>query len=48
MLWETFPTWIALAGNSNASVAVTLSVASLGFAWILLILISLADRKKKS
>lgn len=48
MLWETFPTWIALAGNSNASVAVTLSVASLAFAWILLIFISLADRKKKS
>lgn len=48
MLWDTFPTWIALAGSSNASVAVTLSVASLGFAWILLIFISLADRKKKS
>lgn len=48
MLWNTFPTWIAAAGKTNATLSVALSVASLGFAWFLLILISLADRKKKS
>lgn len=48
MLWNTFPTWIAAAGKTNATLSVALSVASLAFAWLLLILISLADRKKKS
>lgn len=48
MLWNTFPTWVATAGMSDAALSVALSVASLAFAWLLLILISLADRKKKS
>jgi putative spermidine/putrescine transport system permease protein len=48
MLWNTFPTWIATVGQSNASLSVALSVASLAFAWVLLVLISLADRKKKA
>ncbi len=48
MLWNTFPTWIATVGESNASLSVALSVASLLFAWVLLVLLSFADRRKKA
>lgn len=48
MLWNTLPTWIATAGQSNASLSVALSVGSLAIAWILLILLSLADRPRKA
>lgn len=48
MLWNTFPTWIATLGQSNASLSVALSVASLAFAWILLVTLSLADRSRKA
>lgn len=48
MLWNTFPTWIATAGQSNAALSVALSVGSLAIAWLLLILLSLADRPRKA
>lgn len=48
MLWNTFPTWIATVGQSDASLSVALSVASLAFAWVLLVLISFADRRRKA
>lgn len=48
MLWNTFPTWIATLGQSNASLSVALSVASLAFAWVLLVLLSFADRRRKA
>lgn len=48
MLWNTFPTWIATVGQSSASLSVALSVASLGFAWVLLVLLSFADRRRKA
>lgn len=48
MLWNTFPTWLASAGQSNAALSVALSVGSLLFAWILLIILSFADRPRKA
>lgn len=48
MLWNTFPTWIATVGQSSASLSVALSVASLAFAWVLLVLLSFADRRRKA
>lgn len=48
MLWNTFPTWIATVGQSDASLSVALSVASLAFAWVLLVLLSFADRRRKA
>ena len=47
MLWQTFPTWIATLGQSEASLAVALSIFSLGFAWILLLALSAAERRQK-
>jgi putative spermidine/putrescine transport system permease protein len=47
LLWKTLPTWIALVGMSNAEGAVALSVMALVLVWLLLVIISLFDRKKK-
>lgn len=47
MLWETFPTWIATIGQAEATLAVALSIFSLGFAWILLLALSAAERRQK-
>ncbi len=47
MLWQTFPTWIATVGQSEAALAVALSIFSLGFAWILLLALSAAERRQK-
>ena len=47
MLWQTFPTWIATLGQSDAALAVALSIFSLGFAWLLLLALSAAQRRQK-
>lgn len=41
MLFNTFPVWIVSIGQSQAAGAVALSLFSLGFAWILLLSLSL-------
>lgn len=48
LLWDTFPTELAVAGSSNASVAVALSVLSLLGVWLILIGINLFNRKSKT
>jgi putative spermidine/putrescine transport system permease protein len=47
LLWDTLPTWMALVGQSDAEGAVAVSVLSLVFVWILLMIFSLLDRKRK-
>lgn len=47
LLWKTLPTWIALVGMSNAEEAVALSVMALVLVWLLLMIISFFDRKRK-
>jgi putative spermidine/putrescine transport system permease protein len=47
LLWETLPVWMANIGLQDAEGAVALSVMSLIFVWILLMILSLLDRKKK-
>jgi len=47
LLWQTFPTWIALVGQTEASLAVALSLFSLAFAWLLLLALSAAERRQK-
>jgi putative spermidine/putrescine transport system permease protein len=46
LLWDTFPTVLAVAGLSNASTAVALSVLSLLGVWLILIGISALNRNK--
>lgn len=47
LLWDTFPTVLAVAGMSDASVAVALSILSLVGVWLLLNAISLLNRTNK-
>lgn len=47
LLWDTLPTWMALVGQSDAEGAVAVSVLSLVFVWILLMIFSLLDRNRK-
>ncbi|CAB5240991.1 unannotated protein [freshwater metagenome] len=47
LLWETFPTWIAQLGQSEATLAVALSIFSLLVAWILLLALSAVERRQK-
>lgn len=44
LLWDTFPTVLAVAGMSDASVAVALSILSLVGVWLILNAISTLDR----
>lgn len=48
MLWNTFPTWIALVGQQEATLAVALSIFSLVFAWLLLLALSAVERRQKA
>lgn len=47
LIWNTLPVWMALVGMSDAEGAVAISVMSLLFVWLLLMLMSLLDRKRK-
>jgi putative spermidine/putrescine transport system permease protein len=47
LLWDTFPTVLAVAGMSNASTAVALSVLSLIGVWIILNALSLFQRQNR-
>lgn len=47
LLWDTFPTVLAVAGMSNASTAVALSVLSLIGVWIILNALSLFHRQNR-
>lgn len=47
LLWETLPVWMSNIGLQDAEGAVALSVMSLTFVWLLLMILSLLDRKKK-
>ena len=46
LLWETLPVWMSNVGISDAEGAVALSVMSLVVVWLLLMILSLLDRKK--
>jgi putative spermidine/putrescine transport system permease protein len=48
MLWNTFPTWIALVGQQEATLAVALSIFSLVVAWLLLMALSAVERRQKA
>ena len=48
LLWNTFPTWIALVGQQEATLAVALSIFSLAFAWLLLLALSAVERRQKA
>jgi putative spermidine/putrescine transport system permease protein len=48
LLWNTFPTWIALVGQQEATLAVALSIFSLAFAWVLLLALSAVERRQKA
>jgi len=47
LLWSTLPVWMALVGMSDAEGAVALSVMSLVFVWLLLMLLSSLNRRRK-
>lgn len=47
LLWDTFPTVLAVAGMSDASVAVALSILSLLGVWLLLNSISVLNRSQR-
>jgi len=47
LLWSTLPSWMAIVGQADAEGAVAVSVLSLIFVWLLLMVMSLLDRKKK-
>ena len=47
LLLSTLPVWMALVGMSDPEGAVALSVMSLVFVWLLLMLLSSFDRKRK-
>jgi putative spermidine/putrescine transport system permease protein len=48
LLWDTFPTVLAVAGMSDASTAVALSVLSLVGVWIILNTLTLFNRRDKN
>lgn len=48
MLFDTFPTWIVQVGQTQAGVAVGLSVVSLLLTWGLLVALSLAAGRQRS
>lgn len=47
LLWETLPVWMSNVGLEDAEGAVALSVMSLLVVWLLLMILSLLDRKRK-
>lgn len=46
LLWDTFPTVLAVAGSTDASTAVALSVLSLVGVWVILNLITFLSKKR--
>ncbi|WP_238018510.1 ABC transporter permease subunit [Dactylosporangium sp. AC04546] len=48
LLFETLPTWLVKISGSSGQLSVAVSTASLLFTWILLLVVSLADRRKSS
>jgi putative spermidine/putrescine transport system permease protein len=48
LLWDTLPSWMAKVGNYDPEGAVAISVLSLIFVWLLLMILSLFDRKRKT
>lgn len=46
LLWETLPVWMSNVGLQDAEGAVALSVMSLIFVWLLLMILSLLDKKR--
>jgi len=47
LLWDTFPTVLAVAGMSNASTAVALSILSLIGVWLILSALSAFNRRSR-
>jgi putative spermidine/putrescine transport system permease protein len=47
LIWNTLPVWMALVGMSDAEGAVAVSVMSLLFVWLLLMVLSLLDGSRK-
>jgi putative spermidine/putrescine transport system permease protein len=48
LLWDTFPTVLAVAGMSGATTAVALSVLSLLGVWLVLTFFTIFNQKKTS
>ena len=48
LLFETLPVWLGKISGENASESVAVSIASLLFTWALLLLVSLADRRRRT
>jgi putative spermidine/putrescine transport system permease protein len=48
LIWNTLPVWMALVGMSDAEGAVAISVLSLFFVWLLLLVLSLLDGSRKA
>jgi putative spermidine/putrescine transport system permease protein len=46
LLFDTLPTWLVKISGENAQESVAVSVASLLFAWMLLLAVSAADRRR--
>jgi putative spermidine/putrescine transport system permease protein len=48
LLFQTLPTWLVKISGENAQASVAVSVASLLFTWLLLLAVSLADRRRRT
>jgi ABC-type spermidine/putrescine transport system permease subunit II len=48
LLFETLPVWLVKISGENAQESVSVSIASLLFTWVLLLLVSLADRRRRT
>lgn len=47
LLFDTLPTWLVKISGQSGQLSVSVSTASLLFTWLLLLIVSLADRPKK-
>lgn len=47
LIWDTLPVWMGKVGNVDPEGAVSISIMSLIFVWMLLMFLSLLDRKRK-
>jgi ABC-type spermidine/putrescine transport system permease subunit II len=48
LLFDTLPTWLVKISGSSGQLSVAVSTASLLFTWLLLLVVSLADRRRSS
>jgi putative spermidine/putrescine transport system permease protein len=48
LLFDTLPTWLVKVSGENAQESVAVSVAGLLFAWLLLLAVSFADRRRST